>query len=191
MTPLSLARQLSAVTRYSRDHSIRPESVLEHTGFCVIYCLSIGEEAIAAGIEIDFAVLLKKAILHDVEEAVTGDITRKAKYHNDAIRSALEAFECEAALDICKKVFAPGGYSFKLWREAKKGNEGKIVSLSDYAAVAYHIHNEMFVLGNKGFMRVQKEALGFLDEAIENEQEAFFKEELQYIRRILSGRMPV
>jgi 5'-deoxynucleotidase YfbR-like HD superfamily hydrolase len=190
MSIFSLTRKLASVRRFSRDFSINEESVLEHIGFCALYSLHVASRLTRdKGVYVDRSILLQKAILHDVEEAETGDINRKAKYYSKQTREALAEFESDAAMKICSELF--DHFSLNLWRNAKDGLEGKIVKLSDYAAVAFHIANEMYGLGNWSFNRVKTEACEFIDEALATEEDELFIDELKYIRRVLTGDMPV
>ena len=185
-TIFSLARKLASVRRFSRDFSINEESVLEHIGFCALYALQVAHRMKAQGLKVDMAILLQKAILHDVEEADTGDINRKAKYHSAETRSALAEFENQIAQGIFSRVFSWD--LLPLWKEAKEGTEGAIVQLADYAAVAFHVSNEVFLLGNRSFIRVQEEARKFISAAIEKERDPLFADELQRIKSTLEGR---
>jgi hypothetical protein len=52
--------QLSSVSRYSRDHLLKPESVLEHIGFCTVYGSLLAGRLKKAGIELDLGTLFTK-----------------------------------------------------------------------------------------------------------------------------------
>ena len=66
---------LSALTRYSQAHNITRESVLEHTAFVTIFGASLCER-----IGHDPKIVLQRAIVHDIDEIVTGDIPPTTKY---------------------------------------------------------------------------------------------------------------
>jgi len=192
MKILTVARQLASVRRYSRDFSIAPESVLEHLGFCVIFCLHIGMRLQNEFRDVDIGNLLTRAALHDIEEAHTGDIPRNTKHANAKTKAAFDGVAEAAAIEICETNFG-GREMYNIWCDAKKDDtiEGKIVALSDYAAVTYQVSNEIYKLGNNSFARVRDEALGFLETKLSVERDEFFIEQYKTLRAILKGDIQI
>src|SRR5436853_94810 len=73
------------VHRFSGSPVHRKESVGEHLWLAALYSDLISQELEARlpEIEIDTGKLLRRAIYHDVEESITGDIVRGVKYGGD------------------------------------------------------------------------------------------------------------
>ena len=100
---------------------------------------------------IDPGEVLQKAMIHDIDEVVTGDIPTPTKYDNVGILGEIRKLERKAAGDICNRVF--DGNTFKLWDDAKdyKTDSGNIIAIADLAAVVYKIQQEVN-RGNKSFI---------------------------------------
>jgi 5'-deoxynucleotidase YfbR-like HD superfamily hydrolase len=142
--------KLSTVKRFSQATMAAPESVLEHSAACSLIALFIGEGLAAEGVVVDFAALLKKAILHDFDEIATGDVARPVKYHSAEMRALFKELESQNMMSICDD-FAGDCTTifFNNWQNAKGGFEGAIIALSDFICVLYKIHNEIVLRGNR------------------------------------------
>ena len=140
---------MSNVRRWSHAYCHKEESVLEHTAVVSIIALAIGAEVGA-----DSATLLEKALLHDMEEVVTGDIPAPTKYHSPEITKAIKAFESDAAHEVALSYF--GEWAFGTWASAKDISlEGEIIRIADAAAVVYKIRQEI-ELGNTSFKQYEE-----------------------------------
>lgn len=137
-----IAGKMSAIDRYSQTRLVNPESVLEHTGYVGLCSLMIADELISAGEPLNTDVVLMGAILHDVEEIITGDIASPTKYSSKEVTEGIQKLECESA----KKILSERLY--QKWLFAKTGREGFIVALADKLAVVYKIHQETECYGN-------------------------------------------
>jgi 5'-deoxynucleotidase len=146
MLPIfDLCNSMASITRWSHATCLRSESVLEHTGFVAVYSYQL---ALKHGVSIGDC--LEKAIVHDMEEVITGDIPTPTKYASDAMRESIATLETSAALAISKEVFSD--QMFHAWSNSKSLGriEGQIVYLADLAAVVYKILAEE-QLGNRTF----------------------------------------
>lgn len=152
----ALFNQMSSINRFSRDKMAKQENVLEHTGFVVLFCLftskAIEEDL---GLRFDLGQLLTKAAVHDVDEAVLGDIPRPTKYMSAVTASEFKLAEERAVENI-------GNYFdidiLQDWLNAKDTtHEGRLVALADLAAVVYSLWSEVELYGNRSFMRVGRE----------------------------------
>lgn len=153
--------QLSSVSRYSRDHLLKPESVLEHIGFCTVYGSLLAGRLKKAGIELDLGTLFTKIAMHDLDEAILGDIPRTTKYFSDDIRSAFKEVECGTISRLEKWLDADFVES---WVAAKLGNEGAVLRILDMASVVYKNWTEVVLLRNRSFLRVCVETQRYLQE---------------------------
>ena len=153
--------QLSSVSRYSRDHLLKPESVLEHIGFCTVYGSLLAGRLKKAGIELDLGTLFTKIAMHDLDEAILGDIPRTTKYFSDDIRSAFKEVEYGTISRLEKWLDADFVES---WVTAKLGNEGAVLRILDMASVVYKNWTEVVLLRNRSFLRVCVETQRYLQE---------------------------
>jgi len=151
----SVAQSMASLRRYSQTTMAAPESVLEHSGFVVLLCYLIGLElnSVAEDVveEITMGELLSRAIVHDMEEIVVGDVASPTKYLNV---ETIVLFEKLKAMGI-KKVIAglhlsehAAGKLDHDHTNAKLGRSGFIVSLADRAAVVYKLWDECLIRHN-------------------------------------------
>ena len=139
---------MACITRWSQVYSAKRESVLEHTAFVALYSYQMCCKYKIQGKERELTLI--KALVHDVDEVVTGDIPTPTKYDNDTIRNEIEILERGAAAGISSAAFK--GDMFQYWCSAKNitTESGCIIAISDAAAVVYKIWQETSV-GNKSF----------------------------------------
>lgn len=187
-----VAFQLSAVRRYSRDHMTKPESVLEHIGFCTFYGLLLAQRLSGAGHSVDFEQLFKNIATHDLDEAILGDIPRTTKYFNASIRDEFKKIENATIGRLGDWL---GEVLLDDWVQAKDGFEGSILKVVDIAAVVFRNWIELEQLGNRSFLRVAVETQKFLVEFDRTSLIPELREELEAIAEInydlISKRQPV
>lgn len=134
---------MSTVRRYSMVALTRDESVLEHSGMVALTCLMICRRLELP--DDDVGIVLTRALLHDLDEIVHGDVARPTKHHSPQTR-ALFANLSDKAL---RKLEVHLGLSFHSdVVSAKAGELGLIVALADVLAVVYKFWDEMLVRGN-------------------------------------------
>jgi len=143
-----LLGKLSTTNRFSDTKLINPESVLEHTGYISLMSLFISRKMITSNEQLDIKCVLQKAMLHDIEEAITGDIIHPTKYSSDKMIEAAKDYGEYCAKEILKDL---PGYPLTLlyWERSKNEKEGFIVKLSDKLAIIYKIDQESNQFGNK------------------------------------------
>lgn len=154
-TLLEVLNQASNVNRYSRDFMHKRENLLEHMGFMATFCYIVGLRLRENGHHVSISVLLEKAIMHDFEEILSGDVTRRTKHSSKQVSEGLKQYEehCMRILQTALKVNI-----FGIWKHAKDDTlEGRIVKIADFAAVVYKCMVEVAMLGNKSFARVARE----------------------------------
>lgn len=153
--------QLSSVGRYSRDHMAKRENVLEHMGFVCLFALLLAKEACRNGHQkIDYEKLMASTVVHDIDEAVLGDIPRTTKYFSEGVRRELAKAESSTVEKLAELI---GANILKDYTFAKIGREGEILKVSDIAAVVYKNHCEIELLGNRSFVRVAYETQKYLE----------------------------
>ncbi len=132
--------RLRHVTRWSTSRVINPETVAEHSWFTAFYTLCICESLEIEAVTQSAA--LAKALLHDVEEARTGDIHRPFKKSTPELALAFaEAGEIAAEQVLMPLDMGPG--LFQYWQDSKDGTlSGRIVRFADYLAVLAYMIQE-------------------------------------------------
>jgi 5'-deoxynucleotidase YfbR-like HD superfamily hydrolase len=151
--------RLRYVKRFSTCHVVHTENVAEHAYFVGLYSLLIGEWVSDHGQEVDMGVLLTKCLLHDVDEARTGDIHRPFKYYNDMITKALKWGAGQMFLEIIGKVVhkeASSALGMAMqWETCKEGLEGSILAFSDFLAAFGYIWQEIDCANHTMFSHIE------------------------------------
>lgn len=164
------ASSLSSIQRYSQTFLIKKENVLEHSGFVVLFCYLIGKQLQSEGVEINMGRLLSKAIIHDIDEIITGDVPRPTKYFNARSIIIFKEMEQTGTRLFLKDLIDDDSILESIysdWEESKIGVAGGIVKLADLSAVVYKAWEEQSLLSNKN---LAKHILGAID-AIEQFRE--------------------
>lgn len=155
----TVAFQLSAVSRYSRDYMAKPESVLEHIGFCTFYGLLLANR-VNAVTHVDFGQLFMRIATHDLDEAILGDIPRTTKYFNNDIRTSFKSIEAQTMQKLAAWMDAD---IYSDWAQSKDNSiEGQILRVTDIASVTYKVWTEIEMLNNRSFLRVALETHKYL-----------------------------
>lgn len=145
----TIIEKLSGVQRFSSQFLIKKENVLEHTAQVAMICHYIGSELNAEGYQVNMGELLSKALLHDIEESVTGDVIRPVKYSSDEMYSLFKKQENVIAHNLIKSVYNDDKDVYLTWYHAKDGEEGAIVAFADTMCAMYKIRSEINDFGNK------------------------------------------
>ena len=155
--------RLSTVQRYNTSPRVRTESVAEHT-FCVAFFAYIFQMylRVEMNIEVDLGRMMSMALIHDVDEAFTGDVVHTVKHHTvvPELREALDRVSVIALSEVFSDI--PGllrDEFMDLWEEAKAVStmEAKIFKLADVASILYH-SNLQELLGNRHFVPIRERA---------------------------------
>ncbi len=93
---------------------------------------------------IDFRSLLSKALVHDLEECITGDIPRDFKHINLELNEHIDEMAEQSFQKIIHDLF-PGDELIwtKIWRDAKDDTiEGRTICFADFLSVISYIYEE-------------------------------------------------
>lgn len=163
-------RRLSHVNRYSSVPVQRRESVADHTCHVCLYALLIGKSIQAdSGISVDFGQLLTTGLVHDLDEALTGDFLRTVKYETPGLRDALNG----ASVRVIQKMEKDLNVSGLLgdWEDAKDDTiEGQILALADLLSVASYIIEETYS-GNRHIIGIYPELIDYLDKLLNDSEQ--------------------
>jgi 5'-deoxynucleotidase YfbR-like HD superfamily hydrolase len=131
-------RQMSSVIRYSSIPHGRGENVAEHSYYVIFYCLLIAKDMEKDGYKIDYYKLLVSAVIHDLDEAITGDIIRPVKYSSEELRDKLEHVADIYCRHTLRKLDNGGAEElYDYWEKAKDPStlEGQILQVCDMLSV--------------------------------------------------------
>ncbi|MCG8433046.1 MAG: HD domain-containing protein [Gammaproteobacteria bacterium] len=140
--------RMSHVYRYSSVPVVRKENVAEHSWYVAFYAMLIGQALARDGHEVDFGLLLSRALVHDVDESHTGDFLTYIKYGHPGLKRALD----ETSAKMIRKIEEDLNLRDSLmdfWTLAKADDiEGHIIRVVDLARVASYVWEEIR-MGNK------------------------------------------
>jgi len=152
-------RKLDKVIRFSAQMRIKDESVSEHSFHVVLYSMILSDlEEKIFGNKINKEKLLKTAILHDLEECLTGDIIYGFKHTDKNLTREIKKISQRFFANLIKNLPEKISKDYlNLWSRAKdkKKIEGKILEAADKLEGLIYALNE-FSLGNKEFKEAIK-----------------------------------
>ena len=135
------------VIRFSNSPRIKDESVAEHSFFAAYYSLVLGHVLQAyEDVNVDFGLLLSRALVHDLDESITGDFVRHFKYEDPDLHERLDdASSClmSCAFDsTCEDI---SNVLHELWKTAKAPStvEGDLMAFADFLSVLSYVMNEI------------------------------------------------
>lgn len=148
--------RMSEVKRYSGVHQESDETLSDHiTDVCLISYLIYQTLTFKYGeTDLNKGKLLEKALLHDIDEVLTGDIPRNTKYATKEVHSALNDIAVSAIAEIEESMTLD---LHDTWNNAKKEKEGLILKLADILCVVRKTLVEIELRGNKSFLKVADE----------------------------------
>lgn len=136
-------RRMSHVHRYSSITVHRRENVAEHSWWVMFIAMLIADDLRAQGELVKLDKVVLRALVHDLDECVSGDIIRSFKYRTEAMRLAVHEASDENMREITSKMGSVGGLVFPLWRDSKDDSiEGQIVRFADMASVVFYCREE-------------------------------------------------
>ncbi len=152
-------RKLDRVIRFSAQMRIKDESVSEHSFHAALYVMILAdlEEKVFKN-KVNKEKILKTALLHDLEECLTGDIIYGVKHTDKSLTRAIRKISQKFFEDLMKKLPEKISKEYlTLWSTSKdkKKIEGRIVEAADKLEGLIYALNE-FSLGNKEFKKTIK-----------------------------------
>lgn len=148
---------LRYVPRFSTFPMLHPESTAEHSYFVAFYALQIGFWACHHGTDINLEDVMGRALLHDVEEASTGDVIAPYKHSNPTLEQTLHDASKAVVQDMFERLWPKSGdfgmLLTQVWKSAKdKTPEGAVVALADYLSSVQAAIQEV-LMGNQIFLQ--------------------------------------
>lgn len=135
-------RRGSSVWRYSSIPVSQYENIIEHTGYVAIFAAMIGRK-LGVGNDVLGAVAMK-ALVHDLDECVTGDVVRTFKYSSPEFKDAVDKASREmasTALDLEVRDLLV--VTERMGRSTRKGQLVKdIVKAADFMSLYQYMRRE-------------------------------------------------
>lgn len=158
-------RKLDRVIRFSAHRRIKDQSLSEHSFHVALYAMILADlEEKIFGNKINKDKLLKTALLHDLEECLTGDIIYDFKHTYKHFAKEIKEISQRFFEDLMKNLPQKVSKEYlSLWKNSKdsKTIEGKIIEAADKLEGLIYALDE-FSLGNKAFNKVIKTYLKLL-----------------------------
>lgn len=166
-------RRLRSIKRCNTLPTVTSEDVAQHSYYVAVLAMVIGDEYNTYVDEhnlgfhpldcenwmelVNMEVLLRKALLHDTEEAITGDIPWNIKHMNEKFHESIT----KAISDRIDKAY-DGAKTMeiyhKLGTECKEQLEGQFVDLADMLELGIYSWEEVS-MGNMAMMPMLKKAI--------------------------------
>jgi len=143
--------RLSCIVRFNNTPRLASENVAEHSYYVAFLSMLIGDYLEEKGLEFDKLRLLRMALVHDVEEIISGDIIKVLK--SGEFKKELDNLNLKSMQSLTGVLGEKGKLYLDLWQETKdkKTLEAKIVDLVDTVALMVYCMKEVH-LGNR-FLR--------------------------------------
>jgi 5'-deoxynucleotidase YfbR-like HD superfamily hydrolase len=145
---------LSGTYRFSNAKLIHEESVLEHLGCVTLTCFILWHEMQVRdpSVTIGLGEVLGKAVVHDVEELLMGDVPRTTKYSSTTSLTTYHQMEDIAMMKIFQSLDIKSRAIVMEHYNAKKGASGLVVKIADALAVVYKVNEEAIERGNRAML---------------------------------------
>lgn len=183
----------SNVTRYSLMHMSKHESLSDHiSDVCLMSYLITSILISKYDEDLDLGLVLEKAVVHDLDEVLTGDIVRTTKYYSEDILNSLNKMSLEIMNGLSESLVASSRLK-DTWETAKDGKEGIIIKLVDMLSVSKKAVVEVVLLNNEYFQKVSfemKNNLLNLVDSIKSREDFKFESKL-YLLSLINDALEV
>lgn len=141
----SQLHRASHVFRYSSQPVVVRECVAEHSYYVAMYSMILSHIIKAREKKaVDPALCVFRALCHDIDECLTGDVIRPVKHSNEDISNSLYRLSTIVVSELSKPLDEAGGSINHYWSSAKSDDiNGVIVRVSDFLAVVRYLYQEV------------------------------------------------
>lgn len=164
MKILESVYKLSNVTRFVGKRMDMNYNVAEHSyrvaQIAMIICDDYNSRSDK---KIDTLEVLKKALLHDLEESLLGDIPTPLKKIGNLREELRKAGKIALETEILDKELVNRDEYLKLWIEDKDNETGEVIVLADTLDILITSHKE-FERGNTPFKKIKDRSIDKLEE---------------------------
>jgi len=175
---LQRARRLSYVDRCSNTPHIRPYPVAEHSFYLTLYAMTFADienerdpygghpnHFYEEGDLYDLTKVLRKGLLHDLEESETGDILYTAHNRSEEFKKKLDELRTMVVENVVFTELPEGVQKayIQLWKTAKdETKEGQLIAAMDKFEIVMFAVDELR-MGNEAFRGVYNNAVKILE----------------------------
>jgi 5'-deoxynucleotidase YfbR-like HD superfamily hydrolase len=157
--------KLTSIPRFTGSYLVQPQSGADHAFRVTMIALQMVDDYNSRNKKkISREEVLMKALLHDVEESVIGDLPSPVKYITPEFRESVRLVEEKVMKDMVLKDAGPKSKEYyKYWVEAKKDKSGKIIKIADKLEGFIKINFEIRQ-GNAGLIDAYHETVTWFEE---------------------------
>lgn len=148
--------RLASLTRFSMERLSCRESVLEHLGQVALTSYALAAEAIDRGADLKLEDCVAKALVHDLEELITGDVARPTKHSSPQARRLFDDLSKKSVEVLREEMNYFPTFAADMERKhksAKLGQSGFVVAMADVLAVVTKVWEETILRGNGAMIR--------------------------------------
>lgn len=160
-------RSLMTIGRFSVYKCHFREDVAQHSYYTTIYAMILADLATANGLTVNIERLLRMALLHDAEEARTGDVHHPFKHQDETFASALNVRALRWFQRLMSGLPEDLAHSYVALREASDEitTEASILKAADKLEALLWAYEE-YLLGNDHVRRerIVEDILSKLDQ---------------------------
>jgi len=163
-------RQLSQIDRCSNDLHIKDYPVAEHSFYLALYAMIFADLENSRGSELnheedyDLVKIMRRSLLHDLEESETGDIQFPFHNRSKAFKKKLDELRTTVVENVVFTELPEGIQKayIQLWKTAKDDTkEGRLIAAMDKFEVVMFAVVELR-MGNEAFRGVYNSAMQIL-----------------------------
>ncbi len=144
-------RNLNQIIRFNTRQKTFNETVASHIFFVSLYAMIMGDILKNNGHKIDMELLLKKALLHDIEETLSGDIVRTFKIKMKKAYQKMSLLSASYVLEKLPKNLKNSYLS--IWKDKSIRIETLIVDIADELTGIIYC-SEQLKMSNKFFEQI-------------------------------------
>lgn len=160
-------RRINNIVRCNNFPKIRNEDVGQHTTHVTLLAMVIADEINAIACtsgqvpQVDVLEVMRKAILHDMDEAFTSDIPWNIKHSSKELNKSIQSAINQKMEKRYKECSAEFSNYFRLAKDCKEGLTGLIVDLADMLELALYTAEEVH-MGNAYMYSLLQRAYGLI-----------------------------
>ena len=161
---LLITRNLGRIFRFNAKPRIEEESVAEHSFYVALYAMIIADLESQRGLRINMERLLRSAILHDLEESMTGDILHGFKYSSPSLSREINRMSLMFYKNLSShlpKRLARKYMEIRTNAKNPKTIEGKILEAADKLEVLIYALGEIS-MGNQHFTEIVRNVVKYM-----------------------------
>lgn len=173
-------RRISRVIRYATRLRLFDETVAEHSFYVVFYSLILAQILEEKGVPVNKEHVVMKALVHDLDEGVSGDIIR---IFRQKLKGQFEQLNYESMKYILQDLPTTIKMPYLTqWKDKFNALEGFIVSVADDISGLVYC-KEQLELGNKSFKSIYNSYLKGVLNKIKNTSLSFLKNDLKKLEK--------